>query len=103
MLLGIARTNLMRQYTHTPVSHQTLRNQPQPLGVTRSEILLSYTKHVPRQLFTTVYPTGSEAMLHAVESVPHGRTRRRARAASVCERAGHQVVVEGFAEARQGS
>ena len=61
------------------------------------------TKHVPGQLFTTVYPTGSEAMLHAVESVPHGRTRRRARAAGVCERAGHQVVVEGFAEARQGS
>ena len=52
---------------------------------------------------STVYPTGNEAMLHAVESVPHGRTRRRARAASVCERVGHQVVVEGFAEARQGT
>ena len=42
MLLGIARTNLKQHYTHTPVSHQTLRNQPQLLGVTRSEILLSY-------------------------------------------------------------
>ena len=52
---------------------------------------------------STVYPTGSEAMMHAVESVPHGRTRRRARVASVCEREGHQVVVEGLSEARQAA
>ena len=52
---------------------------------------------------STVYPTDREATLHAFESVPHGRARRRARAGSVRGRAVHQVVAGGLSEARQAA
>ena len=61
------------------------------------------TQHVPYQasFSSAVYPLNGEVMLHDAESVP-GRTRSLSwTAASVRERAVHQVVAVDSPEARQ--